>query len=305
MELKSTDLTAQILVGEQLDAMCEILDACDGLASTVTLLKGISIFDQYYPKPHLRPMRDLDLLVDETTRLGVEAVLSRLGYRQRSKDPAEAYETHHHSMPFFHPQRGIWVEVHRGLFPPKSRAGMAKVFSIEHVKTQQRPSVFHGRTVTRLSDELQIIYIAAHWGSSFHVIGGMVAMLDMIYLLQQRKGAIDWEQILRWVYGSVASIYLYLMFTYLHKYGLLNSDLEIPRELRLHRQSYRSINVKILHALIDRYVVDGCSFAWPWSLRNIRILWQSLLLPGSPLLQLMLVPYYLLLPWRIRKRFPI
>jgi hypothetical protein len=44
--------------------------------------------------------------------------------------------------------------------------------------TQRLPSVFHERAVMRLSDELQIVHIASHWARSFHVLGGMVAMLD-------------------------------------------------------------------------------------------------------------------------------
>jgi Uncharacterised nucleotidyltransferase len=303
MALKSADLTAQVIAGEHADAMCEILQACEPLAPPLTLLKGISICEQYYPRPHLRPMRDLDFLVEEAVLPLVESVLLELGYRQRSKSPAALYEKHHHSMPFFHPYHGVWVEVHRGLFSLKSLAGTDKVFSLEHVKTQRLPSTFRGKTVMRLSDELQIVYIASHWAHSFQAIGGMVAMLDMIYLLQKRKGAIDWERLLGWLQGSTASTYLYLMLTYLAKYDLIDIDPEILRDLCRCQRSYRSIHVKILHMLIDRYYVHGSPFGRLSSLRNIGILWKTLLLPGSPFRNLLLVPCYLLLPWQVRKKF--
>jgi hypothetical protein len=302
-ELKCTDLTAQMVAGEQSDAMCDILDVCASLPFPLTLLKGISICEQYYPKPHLRPMRDLDVLVEETALSAIESRLLKLGYRQQSKGSAEDYEKHHHSMPFVHPQRGVWVEVHRGLFPTKNLAGIGKVFSLEHVKAQRLPSAFHERAVMRLSDELQIVYIASHWARSFHVIGGMVPLLDMIYLLQNRKGAIDWARMLGWVHGSGASIYLYLMLTYLEKHSLIEIDSAILRELCPSRAAFGTLHLNIMHTLIDRYFVEGRAFGWVSSLRNLAILWNTLLLPGTPLRNLLLVPCHILLPWHVRKRF--
>src|SRR5262247_696147 len=64
--LQGADLLARILTSEQFDAMEEILEACAGHIPPLTLLKGISICDQHYPEAHLRPMRDIDFLVEET-----------------------------------------------------------------------------------------------------------------------------------------------------------------------------------------------------------------------------------------------
>jgi hypothetical protein len=160
--LHGANLTARLLCGERFDATCDILAACEGRAPAVTLLKGISIAEQYYPTPYLRPMTDLDFFVEETAIPLVESVLYKLGYRQQSHLPREFYDTHHHRMPCLHPQRGIWVEVHRGLFPPSTKLATTRVLSQKHLTSQLRPSAFQGRPVTRLSDALQIVYIAAH-----------------------------------------------------------------------------------------------------------------------------------------------
>lgn len=301
--LQSANLTAQILNGEQLDAMGEIIDACEGHVLALTPLKGISICEQYYPEPHLRAMRDIDFLVEDAALPAVESLLLKLGYRQQSKSPPEYYQKHHHSMPFFHPQKGVWVEVHRALFPSKSKVGTDKVFSLEHLKDQLRPSEFQGRKVTRFSNELQIVYIASHWACGFKVIGGMVALLDLIYLLKNTKDTLHWEQILDWLHGSVASTHLYLMLTYLDKYQLIDVAPEILHGLFLRQQSFGNVNLKIVHSLIDQYLVDGRDFGQVLSLRNLSILWETLLLPGRPLRNLMLVPWILLLPWRLRRKF--
>ena len=301
--LKGADLTVRTLTGDQLDAMSEIIDACEGRVPPLTLLKGISICDQHYPEPHLRLMRDMDFLVEDADLEAVEAILLKLGYRQQSEGPAEFYETHHHSMPFFHPQRGVWVEVHRGLFPPKSKLGDDKVFRLENLKTRCRHSEFYGRKVARLSNELQIVYIASHWAQNFQAIGGTIAMLDVIYLWKNTKDRLDWNEIFDWLSGSVASTYLYLLLSYLDKYRLIDISPEILNGLFVRQRSFGKINLNILHSLIDNYLANGKDFGKVLSLRNCFLLWETLVSPRSPLINLLLVPWKLILPHRLRKRF--
>jgi hypothetical protein len=246
-------------------------------------------------------MRDIDFLVEEAALPLVESQLSKLGYRQQSDSSPEFYQTHHHSMPFFHEQRGVWVEVHRGLFSPKGDAPGDKILRLESVKSQLRLAAFQGRKVSRLSDELQIVYIASHWSRDFNAVGAMIAMLDVIYLLKNSEGALRWEQIFDWSRGSMAATYLCLLLTYLRKCRLIDVAPEILREIFSRQRSFGSINLKILHALIDHYFVDGRAFGRVLSLRNARIVWRTLLLPGPPFRNLMLLPWNLL-PSRRRIR---
>lgn len=297
--LQSADLTARLIAAEQMAAVAEIIDACAGEGHVLTLLKGISICDQHYPEPHLRPMRDIDFLVEEADLPSVEALLFKLGYRQQSDRPHEFYQEHHHSMPFLHPQRGIWVEVHRGLFSPKGYLSSDQFLSLENIEPHLRLSEFRGRKVNRLSDELQIVYIASHWGRDFTVIGAMIAMLDIIYLLKNSQGRLRWEKIVDGSHGPAASAHLYLILTYLHKRRLIDVAPEMLRELSLRQRSLGNVNLKILHAVIDRYFVDGRTFGRVLRLRNLRILWRTLLLPRSPTRNLVLLPWNLLpsRPW--------
>jgi hypothetical protein len=301
--LQGANLTAQVLSGEQFDAMCDILDACHGRGPSVTLLKGISIAEQYYPAPHLRPMRDLDFLVDAAAIPLVESLLCQLGYRQQSHLPQEFYDTHHHCMPFVHPQRGVWVEVHRGLFPSGSNVGMTRVFSHEHLMSQLLPSAFRGRPVTRLSDALQIVYIAAHWAFAFKSIGGMLAMLDLIYLLKHTKEAIHWDTIFDWIEGSVVATHLYLMLTYLAKYHLIDIPPERLHELSLRQGFFGTLNLNMLHTLIDRYIVDGHPHGRMCSADHLDVLWQTLLVPGPPFGNLLRVPYNLFRASRLHRAY--
>ena len=279
--VQGADLTARITVGEQLDALDAIIRGCASTAPPLTLLKGMSICEQYYPEPHLRPMVDIDVLVDPAALAPVESVLLQLGYGRRSQNPPEFYETHHHTTPFRHPQTKVWVEVHRGLFPVESPLGSDRIFGPDNLTAERRPAEFRGRPVNRLSDELQLVYLASHWASNLRRVGGMVAMLDLIYLLKNAR-AIRWERIFDWLAGSVASSYVYLLVTYLDRYGLVELAPEILRTLSLRQRSFGRTNLRILHALLDRYVTSGRDFGPLLTVRNFEILWKTLLLPGRP-----------------------
>jgi Uncharacterised nucleotidyltransferase len=297
--LHGTHLTAQVLSDERFEAMGDILDACEGRVPSVTLLKGISIAEQYYPAPLLRPMTDLDFLVEETAIPSVESLLYKLGYRQQSHRPREFYASHHHRMPFLHPQHGIWVEVHRGLFPSSTTLATTRVFSHQHLTRQLRPSTFQGRPVTRLSDALQIVYIAAHWAFEFKSIGGMLAMLDLIYLLKQTQEAIDWEAMFDWLDGSIAATHLYLMLTYLTRYGLIDIPPQRLHELSWRQRSFGPVHLHIMHKLVDRYMIDRPPSGRLCSAFHLDILWRTLLVPGSPWRNLLRVPWNVLLASRL------
>jgi hypothetical protein len=298
--LRGADLTARVLTAEQCEALSEILDVCQGRVHTVGLLKGISIAEQYYPAPHLRPMRDIDVLVPVADLPTMEALLSELGYSQPVKRPLQPEFRPHHSSPFFHPRRGLWIEVHWRLFSSHSVFETDKVFRLTHLATQLRHSTFHGREVTRLSEELQLVYLAAHWSHSYNsvdVLGSMIAMVDLIYLLGNSKNPLHWESILEWLHGSAAAVPLYLLLTYLRRCDLITVDAEVLRELARRQGALGKLNLTVLHALIDRYLVDGRAPGTILSARTLSILWQSLLLPGPPWRNLLLFPWHLFPSW--------
>lgn len=168
-----TDLS--LFQNEFHDAMIEIIDGCEGQMAPLALLKGISICGQHYPAPHLRAMRDIDFLIESSDLAKINSLLLKLGYRQRSRQLSAFYRNHHHDMPWFHPQKGVWVEVHRAVFPLDSKLGKSTAFSSPNIKADLRPSCFEGRQVTRLSAEIQIIYTASHWAQELKCEGGVSA----------------------------------------------------------------------------------------------------------------------------------
>src|SRR5262249_21348277 len=144
-----------------------------------------------------------------------------------------------------------------GLFPPASLLGTDLVFSRAHVATQLRPAAWQGHAVLRLSDELQLIYIAAPWAQGFQIIGGLIALVDIIYLLRNTAETLDWERIGAWLDGSAAAPHVYLMLTYLARRQVIEFDPQVLQTLRGRQRAFGERNVRLLHAMIDRYLVGG------------------------------------------------
>jgi hypothetical protein len=291
--IKGADLTARVLNTDQLEAMTEIIDACQGDLPPLTLLKGIALCGQYYAEPHFRTMRDIDFLVEGEAVPLVESVLRDLGYVQKSHQPPEFYRDHQHTTPFFNAETGVWVEVHRGLFRSGTELGLDGVFSLETIRKELCPSKFIGRPVNRFSPELQIVYLASHWAFSLELLGAMHAMVDLIFILRQGR-TIKWPKILAWLDASRASAPLYLLLTYLEKYRLIEISPEILHELFLKQRCFGYLNLALLHSLIDHYFVGGRRLGMIMSKRNFDIIWRTLLLPGPPYKNLMRVPWNLM-----------
>jgi hypothetical protein len=279
--VRAADLTARVITADQMDAMTEIIDACRDEAPPLVLLKGVSIADQYYPAPHLRPMRDIDVLVEDEAVPGIEAVLAKLGYVQPPQRSAAFYETHHHGAPFVHHTTGVWVDVHRRLVPPTSALRWDTAFSLETLRRELRPSTFRDRPVRRLSDELQIVYLSCHWAQRLQLVGGMVTMTDLTYLSRNAPG-IQWSRILEWARHSVACRSLELLLTYVTRRRLIDVDTDVLQRLSSTQSRLDRFTRDLGHALVDRYVVAGRELGGLVSERTLGRLWRTLVLRRRP-----------------------
>lgn len=271
------DLASRVQWAAQRKAVEEILDACRGRIPPPTLLKGISLCDEAYPAAHVRPMRDIDLLVGVEYLPDMERLLLLLGYYQPSS-PA-SYVGHHHLSPFTHPRTGVWVEIHHALFRPLTALGADPVFSPTSLKDEQRASRLGDRPVFRLSAELQVVYLAAHWAASHKLItgpGGLMPMLDVTLLLH-RGGAFRWPLVLDWLGRSAASPAVHLLLAYLDQHGIIALDRQLLEEIR-RRSRFRPVDLHLAFKVIDRYVVEGRQRRLMRS-AALRVLWDTLLTP--------------------------
>lgn len=275
--LRSADLAARLIIADTLAALEEILAASADMASEIILLKGISTCQYLYPEPHLRTMGDIDLLIPARFQQRLEALLHDLGYRQQSSQPAEFYKDHHHSMPFFHPIKHQWIEVHTALLSNRDVAS-DRVFSAEHVESQVIPIQFKGYKTNRLSYEQEMVYIAAHWGFERKCfVGGVIPILDMVNMIQKFGNEINWDQLLPLLKNSQTAIYLNLMLRFLQKKNLIHLPEKLMIRIALTQKYPLKINEAILHYLIKNYSIRGKDPGRIASEANLGLLWDSLL----------------------------
>ena len=276
-ELESANLSVCFLNNLQLETLRELLKRSRELLPPITLLKGCSVASEFYPETHLRVMRDLDILVEAKDQPIVESLLFEMGFCQQSKNNAAYYLTHHHSMPFYHPPTGVWVEVHRGIFPQASKLSALPVFGRENIAAESILCRVEGMAVKRLTPELQIVYTASHWALGLIDLkqrGGLFALLDTIFILRGAQECLRWKMIFDWVRNSVAATHLYLLLSYLQYKNIVCIDQDILRELFGQQKSFGMTNLRIAHWLITRYLVAG---SVPIARGKLSILWENLL----------------------------
>lgn len=297
-KLMSADLTAKMLTHSQLHALKEVINTASPEVDEIILMKGIAICQNYYPLPHLRIMGDVDLLVSEKDQQKLEEILLTMGYQQKSANPAEFYQTHHHSMPFYNATNNIWIELHTHLFSPSSAVISDELFSIKNIRENcvVMNSDIYPEKIKCLCPELQLLHTCSHWAEDFNIYKAAIQMADMILLIKNNNKGLDWKKINNWVSDTTAESYLYLLLSYLNKNRILHIvDYNIkPRQLKNSNMGY--LNRSILYSIIDIFL-SGEKRSNSLINENILIIiWQVLLRPSSSIVNIILLPWSILFP---------
>jgi putative nucleotidyltransferase-like protein len=306
--LLSADLTAQVRFGNLCEAAAEVVDACQRVGVRPTLLKGISISHQHYPIPHLRPMGDLDILVPESEFERVESSLLRAGWVRMPDQIRQAGS--HHGIPLCHPQRRVWVEVHSALFPKSSDLSSGALFSPAQIAAHSVAWTFRGRPVFRLTDELQLVYIASSWIrdlSRNQIHSSLVLpLLDTIYLLKASGKSLDWDRLLAALDNhELAAASLYLMLAYLSRRGLAACASPVLSRIASRQRIIGAWERKIIELLLDTYLIRGRPFARFFSNWTALIVLNTLLARGSHLRKLLALPWNIVFPPSLPNRYSV
>jgi hypothetical protein len=256
--LLSADLTARIRHAKRVDCAVEIIDACENVGVRPTLLKGISISDQHYPVPHVRPMGDIDVLIPPQDYQSVESAILLRGY---DKSDYSESDGQHHGPPLHHPERDVWVELHTVLYPRDSPLRAGTLFSPARVASRTAGSMFGGKPVDRLLDELQLVYIASSWMNDLirsRVQPSFLASLfDAIHLLKAKQQTLDWDRLLGWLDNEIAAASVYVMLAYLPRFGITPMPPSTMADLGARQRIVGAINLRLIHAMLDHYLIRG------------------------------------------------
>jgi hypothetical protein len=308
--LKGAELTARFTHGSSRDTANQVIDICHDIGAPVTLLKGISIGDQYYPAPHLRPMGDIDLLLSERDWSLVETTLLRLGYTRAANFHVEEGEPH--GVPLVDPRRRVWIEPHTALFHKDARVRGNSLFSPANIARRSIPSTFDGRSVLRLVDELQLVYIASYWLQDLarDTINPtlLIPLLDAVYLLKASAQSLDWDGMLDSLDNEMAIASLYILLAQIRKYGFDEKISPILPRLAARQRIVGETELRIMSFLLDSCLVDGKKFMGSFGDRHPMIestFMDTLLASGPFASKLMSLPWNLVFPPSVQERYSV
>lgn len=302
IELQSAELTARLVIGGLIEATEEILRAAGAGAQEIILLKGIATANAHYPEPHLRVMGDIDLLAPPHLYESLQSLLLQLGYRQTSELPEKFFTTHHHAMPFYHPMKHLWIEVHHSLFAPASRLAREACFTPAAIFANSIPYAFRGIPARRLDEELHLIYVCSHWGNTLNLERGLLPLLDVLYLLRA-NAFLDWDRVQQRAGRGPARRYLSLVLGYLLSRDLIELPAEVRRWIDKNNKDTGGISVRLLGTLIDHFLVLRRPVGRLYTEANLSTIWDTLLQGGPAYANLLRVPLTLLFPPHRQDRF--
>ena len=114
MELRALTLRHRRADQIRSAALIELLTALEKKHIDVLVLKGAALAHIIYPKPELRPMRDLDVLVEPGRAGEAQAILREIGFKAPEQHSGYMYE--HHHLPGANLEReglNVSIEIHR------------------------------------------------------------------------------------------------------------------------------------------------------------------------------------------------
>jgi hypothetical protein len=306
--LRAADLVAQVVYGNVCEATTDLVDACRAGGALVTLLKGVSIGDQYYPAPHVRPMGDIDLLVTRRDRAWVELTMLRRGYVRMEGYEPETGDAH--GAPLYHPELRVWVEIHTALFPDGDRLRRNRLFSPADLERNIVASTFQDRRVGRLRAEMQLVYIASHWirdmtKESVHASFAR-PLLDAVYLLAGSGRDLDWDSMLDGVDNDVAAASLYVLLSYLSTRGLATVPERTLARLARAQRRVGGLELALVGKLTDACLVGAQPRVASLLERHPMIgktLLDCLLARRSHAAKLVSLPWAMVFPPQIAERY--
>lgn len=150
---------------EQLKELQTVRAAFDSRNIRYIVLKGAEL-KQYYPKPELRPMGDVDILVDMTRYEEIRAIMQELGYTQGPESDHELIWT----------KGSCMIELHKRLIPSYNRdyypyfgEGWARACPVS-----EQANVY------RFSPEDNFIFLFTHFAKHYRDAGiGVLHLVDL------------------------------------------------------------------------------------------------------------------------------
>lgn len=156
-------------------------------------LKGAYLAHFAYPEPGLRPMRDLDLLLEPEDAVQAFNVLRAHGYQSIFGGEPEAYFSDRIHLPPLSRPGGISIELHHRLTPPGKGRGFE-----QSMRDRSIVEPVGGIGIAFPCAEDMLLHLCVHATLDHRLDLGPLALADVAMLVGARQ--IDWQDFLQRVH---------------------------------------------------------------------------------------------------------
>lgn len=187
----------------------EVLRAFSRNEIPVVVLKGAALANLVYSHMGLRPMADVDLLVQEKDLLQVEQLLVSFGFQANEHSHSKEWyrKNHHHVVPYFSPDGSLVIEVHRRLICLDAPVDIPN----HELWERSCPADITKTSCRVLSPEDLLIHLSLHLAVDAY-IGKLRVMYDLAETIEVYQQEIAWDILLDLAQGYQISKYLYYAF---------------------------------------------------------------------------------------------
>ncbi len=211
-------------------------------------IKGIALLEDLYSRYPIRPMIDIDLLVEEKEIPTAEKILNDLSYRKNFREGEEKYWREKQIHFAFHKKEGkanFPVELHWALdFKRKGCFALPELW--ERVRTIEAD----GRLIRLLSPEDTLFSLALH-GRRFGKTLCLKNVYDAVLLLNKYAGSFDWDYCLEMSKKYELNSVLFFMLCQVR----LLSDKNIPE------RAWKELRVSKFKRAVIRWFIEKNTFS--------------------------------------------
>lgn len=174
-------------------ALAEIITAFQNAGIEARVLKGAALAHLLYPQPGLRPMRDLDILVNPAAARRAQQILAGLGFAA----PLPPHLPDKHLPPAVRPSQGlsVSVELHHNLFNATHPASL----TLDQLAGPPLTFGLSGITVSTLSPAEMLWHLCEHIAYHTNVWEPLrlIWVADIVGLAEQFAAQIEWALLRR------------------------------------------------------------------------------------------------------------
>lgn len=206
--LQSANIRTPVAVAERLRA-AYVAGAARGLAMSAQLaellramraeqipvipLKGAALAEPVYGNVALRPMRDLDVLVEPERLEDAGRVLLALGYGPPDRPSVAEERAHWHHLTPFRRARSLSIEVHWTLEMPSSPFAI----DVPSLWSRALAATFGGQPALSLAPEDQLLHLCLHAAYHHRFRVRLRHLADISAVLARHGASLRWDELSR------------------------------------------------------------------------------------------------------------